>query len=171
MNAPPGIEDRHRTWVRLGWVLGVIVVALIGVTFYRTLPLLYPDVAERAPFDPLCNLRADPCIARFPSGGEVRFAIAPRDIPALRPLSLEVEILGLDAAGVEVDFAGADMNMGYNRVRLEAASPGRYRGEGILPICVRRRMTWEAKVMILTARGYLVAPFRFDTLRPSQPDS
>jgi pimeloyl-ACP methyl ester carboxylesterase len=171
MSAVPEIGSRRRVWVRLGWLLFAVVAASIGGLVYRTLPLLYPEVTERAVADPLCDLRAGPCTARFPSGGTVRFGIAPRDIPVLKPLGLEVEIEGLTPAGVEVDFAGADMNMGYNRVRLEAAGPGRYQGEGILPICVRHQMTWEAKVMIQTARGYLVAPFRFYSLRPSKPNS
>ncbi len=89
----------------------------------------------------------------------------------LRPLRIKV---GLDALPmpqrVELDFAGFDMDMGYNRVVLHAGSdPGgdtvSYSGSGMLPICVRDRMTWEARVLIYLPDGILAAPFRFETHR------
>jgi hypothetical protein len=156
-------------WTRLAWVGAALAIALVGLLVYRTLPLLYPAEAVRAPLDPLCDLRRGPCTARFPGGGMVRLGIVPRHIPVLEPLTLTVEVEGLEVSGVELDFAGTDMNMGYNRVRLAPSGPGRFLGEGMLPICVRSRMTWEAKVMLDTPRGLLVAPFRFDTVRRATP--
>jgi hypothetical protein len=64
---------------------------------------------------------------------------------------------------VQVDFVGVDMDMGYNRPSLTEAGPGIYRGEGMLPICVRDRMAWEARLLIGTPAGLLAAPFRFET--------
>ena len=153
------------------WLLGPIMAIALGVVVYDTLPLLYPKALMLAPMDPACDLRAGPCTARFASGGIVRFGIAPRDIPVLKPLRLEIELEDLEPKGVEVDFAGTDMNMGYNRVHLERVATDRYLGEGMLPVCVRNRMTWEAKVMVETSEGYLVAPFRFHTFRSPPPDS
>lgn len=170
MSTPAESTSRRRARVVLGWLLGALCASLVGVVVHRTLPLLYPEEAERALPAPFCDLRAGPCTARFASGGSVRFAISPRDIPALKPLRLDVEVEGLVPARVEVDFAGADMNMGFNRVSLGPRGTGRYQGVGILPICVRHRMTWVAKVLLQTERGYLVAPFRFDALRPSKAD-
>jgi hypothetical protein len=96
----------------------------------------------------------------------VEFGIEPGSIPVLEPLTLWVRAQGLDVRGVEVDFAGVDMNMGHNRPRLEAVGPGEFRGGGMLPVCVRARMTWEARVLLRTPRGIWAAPFRFDTVRP-----
>ena len=73
-----------RTW--LLWLLGPIMAIALGVVVYDTLPLLYPKALMLAPMDPACDLRAGPCTARFASGGIVRFGIAPRDIPVLKPL-------------------------------------------------------------------------------------
>jgi hypothetical protein len=36
----------------------------------------------------------------------------------------------------------------------------------MLPVCVRDRMTWEARVLLHYADGLRAAPFRFDSLRP-----
>jgi hypothetical protein len=102
-------------------------------------------------------------------------------------LELQVRIDALPAPRrVEVDFAGFDMDMGYNRVALRpVGSPidqeadqaadqiesqfgrqsGTYTGSGMLPICVRDRMTWEARVLIYLSDGILDAPFRFETKR------
>lgn len=151
---------------RVLWlVLGGLLAAIAGVAIYQVQPLLNPQPVLSAPLDPACDLRGGPCIARFPGGGELTFAILPSTIPVLTPLALRVAVQGLEARGVEVDFAGVDMNMGFNRVRLAAVGDGRYAGEGMLPTCVRDRMAWEAKVLVEGPRGLVAAPFRFETSR------
>lgn len=155
-----------RSITALLWALaGLLLVAVVAVALHKAWPLLNPTLAEVAPLDPSCDLRAGPCNARFAGGGVVRFAIEPQSIPVVTPLRLAVEATGLDVRAVEIDFAGVDMNMGYNRVALEPVAPGVYRGHGTLPICVRARMDWEARVLIHTGEGILAAPFRFTTVR------
>jgi hypothetical protein len=139
--------------------------AIAGVAVYKAQPLLNPKPVLAAPLDPDCDLRSGPCRARFPGGGALIFEILPRAIPVLAPLRLRVEAEGLEARAVEVDFAGVDMNMGFNRVHLAPLGDGRYEGEGMLPTCVRDRMDWEAKVLLQTPAGLLAAPFRFATTR------
>jgi hypothetical protein len=161
--ARPARRDRGTT---LLWVaLGLLFAALLALAVLKAWPLLYPEVAATAPLDPACDLRAGPCSARFPGGGAVRFAIEPRTLPPLEPLRIAADLEGIEARSVEVDFAGTDMNMGYNRVALKQTQAGRYEGQGILPVCVRSRMGWEAKVMLHTPGGILVAPFRFEAVR------
>ncbi len=171
----PGIEPvcdkaqpvRSYPGLKLLWViLGLLFAALASVAFYKAWPLLYPEVVATAPLDPACDLRAQPCAARFPGGREVRFGMEPRTLPPLSTLRIVADLNGIEARSVEVDFAGTDMNMGYNRIRLVETQPGRYEGQGMLPVCVHRRMGWEAKVMLHTSAGILVAPFRFETIKP-----
>lgn len=146
------------------WALPVLLgFALIAAALYKTWPILHPTTLVRAPLDPACDLRTGPCRAAFPQGGMVRLGIEPREIPVMRPLKLRVEVAGLEPDGVEVDFAGVDMNMGFNRVRLARTAPGRFEGEAMLPVCVRDRMDWEALVLLETVDGRLGAPFRFET--------
>jgi hypothetical protein len=86
-------------------------------------------------------------------------------IPPLKPLTLIVQTRDLAVNAVAIDFSGTDMDMGYNRSSLSPDGAGRFRGEGMLPVCVSPRMDWEAQVLLTTPNGLLAAPFRFDTQR------
>lgn len=151
--------------------LGLLVIAVLAMLIYQAWPMLYPVGVARAPLNSGCDLVSGPCSVNFDEGGQVTLSVEPRGIPLVKPLRLMVTVQGLEPDGVEVDFAGVDMNMGYNRVRLEPDGTGRYAGQGILPVCVRDRMAWEAKVLLGTRAGYLVAPFRFETFRLGRPGS
>lgn len=151
------------TWLWLAG--GGVFAAMAAGAFYVAWPLLNPAIVASAPLDPACELRQGPCTATLPNGGRVQFAIEPRTIPLLAPLTLTVRLERLRALGVEVDFAGVDMNMGYNRPGLTAAQDGAYSGQAVLPVCTRYRMDWEAKVLVRTTDGLMAAPFRFSTFK------
>lgn len=148
------------------WGLALtLLAAVLAVVAIRVYPLLHPQPLLLAPLSADCDLAAGPCVARFPGGATVALDVEPRGIPPLAPLSLTVEIQGIAPGTVQVDFTGVDMDMGYNRAALTAAGPGLYLGQGMLPICVRGRMAWEARVLVATPDGLLAAPFRFETVR------
>lgn len=152
------------------WLISLALLAIVaGVAIYTARPLLNPEPVLSAPLDPACDLRLGPCAASFPDGG-LSLEILPRSIPAMAPLTLRVQLMDLEPSSVEVDFAGVDMNMGFNRVHLEAAGEGGFVGQGMLPTCVRERMAWEAKVLVQTPAGLLAAPFRFETVRGPPPN-
>jgi hypothetical protein len=159
-----GASERRQTAILLGVAL-VLLVSIIAVAVSKGWPLLFPTVAAVAVPDPACDLHQGPCTARFRDGATVQLGIEPSPIPVVTPLNLQVQITGLEPGSVQIDFAGVDMNMGYNRVALRADGAGRYVGEGTLPVCVRERMDWEARVLLETADGLLAAPFRFPTSR------
>jgi hypothetical protein len=149
--------------------VALLAAAVIGVALHKAWPVLFPRIAERAPLNPACDLRQAACSVRFLDGGSVRLDIRPRGIPTVQPLAIAVQLAGLPTPErVELDFAGLDMDMGFNRVPLTpvADAPGRWSGTGMLPVCVRARMTWEARVLLHLPNGTLAAPFRFDTLQP-----
>lgn len=158
---------------RMLWLLvAVLFLAVSLVAWIRVRPLLHPKLVSVAPLNTACDLRAGPCAVTFPDGARVTLGISPRQIPAVKELGLLVRAEGIDADGAEVDFAGADMNMGFNRVPLEGLGPGEFTGTAMLPVCVRARMTWEAKVLLHTDAGLIAAPFRFDTYLPdTEPPS
>ena len=153
-----------RAWaLRLALLLlvaGAVALVVVGLG-----PLLHPEPIEVAAPDPDCELEAGPCTASFSGGGAASLSIGPAGIPVLTPLTLDVVVRDLEVSRVEVDFAGVDMSMGYNRPALAPAGPHRYVGEGMLPACVKDRMTWEARVLLHTPVGLLAAPFRFETRR------
>lgn len=148
------------------WYALLFVLALsLGVVYYYFKDYLEPKAAQTLNWDPGCDLHSGSCELKIPGGGSVRFEVTPKSIPLLEPLTLDVAVTGIDVDSVEVDFAGVSMNMGFNRTRLQAAEVGRYSGSIILPVCVRNRMDWEAKVMVETDAGIIAAPFRFETVK------
>lgn len=149
---------------KLGLIALVLAVALLGAVYYKFRDYFDVKAEMTLPLNPACDLRQAPCEMELPNGGRLTFGIEPKTIPLLQPLKLQVAIAGMETDLVEVDFAGIDMNMGYNRTALKGDA-GRYQGEATLPVCVRSRMGWEAKVLLHTDLGIVAAPFRFETFK------
>jgi hypothetical protein len=150
-------------------ILGLLLTAVCAVALYRAWPLLFPDIAVSIPADPACDLRSGPCSITVDGQTEVSLGIEPHEIPLLKPLQVHVEIHGVEAQQVDVDFSGVDMNMGFNRFKLAPEGEGVYTGTAILPVCVRDAMEWEAKVLIKTPRGLMAVAYRFITVRAGLP--
>lgn len=147
-------------------IMGAAALALlIGYAIHVAWPILFPPIAHSVPHDPGCDLRAGDCRLAFPGGEKVTFRILPRTLPLIEPVQVEVALEGLQAHRVMVDFVGIGMNMGYNRPELKAQGDNRFAAQARIPVCVRNRMDWEARVMVDTADGLWVAPFRFFTLK------
>jgi hypothetical protein len=152
------------------WLMaGLLFLVLVAVVIYKFQPLLHPELSAVAPLDPDCDLRAGPCIGKFPDGTEISFTIEPRTIPLVQKLKLKATVKGVSAQDAQVDFIGLNMEMGFNRSQLKAEGDGVFNGSGVLPVCVRTHMEWEARVMVWTDQGIIAAPFRFDTVRSGYP--
>ena len=150
---------------RLWTIAALLVFAIMMAVSYKLKDILEPRVSAAAALDESCDLRKGPCVSELPNGGKVSFSLSPNDIPILRPLKLQVTIEGVDVSSVEVDFVGLGMEMGYNRSALEDDGQNQFTGKAILPVCVRSKMDWEAKVLLKTDKGLLMAPFRFYTTK------
>jgi hypothetical protein len=116
--------------------------------------------------DPSCDLQRRDCQGVFSDGGRITLSIEPRPIQPLRSLRLRVTTEGVEPRAVAVNFSGVDMDMGYNRFSLIEQSPGDFQGSGMLALCIRERMAWEATVLAETVEGLVTASFRFDVSRP-----
>lgn len=147
-------------------IAGLLLVAISGLAVYKVHPLLFPEILITAALDPDCDLRAGPCTSRLPDGASVTLSIEPRSLPVIKPLAFQVAVTGVTAKAVEIDFSGVDMNMGFNRPALAPSGEGQFSGNGMLPVCVRDAMEWEAKVLIHTDAGLVAAPYRFITVKP-----
>jgi len=145
-------------------IAGVLVMAIAGAVSYKLKLSQSGQVIARAELDPGCDLHKNACKVTLPGGGQVTLSIEPRPIPVIEQLAIEVTTESIDARAITIDFSGVDMNMGINRFALKRKQPGSYMGGGILPVCVRSRMDWEAQVLVQTDEGVLVAPFRFETV-------
>ncbi len=158
-------DDRQGSWARLlPWVVLVLLVVALAIWAQRFLAdgagtgLTVVEVGE-------CDLSERACTVLLPSGGAARLDLAPRPVVLLEPLILELELSGRDPSWVDVDLAGVEMFMGFNRPRLERVSPGVYRGEVILPTCSSNRMTWAATVLPDGDRARAEVQFQFSTRR------
>ncbi|MBI2308144.1 MAG: hypothetical protein HYU78_12660 [Rhodocyclales bacterium] len=143
-------------------VLVLAALAALGIAGYRLAPLLTPKSDIALPLS-TCDLGKSPCAIALPGGGRVEVAIDPRPIPALKPLKLLAVASGGEVRKVEIDFAGVDMKMGFNRPRLEPMGDGRFTGQANLPVCLTGKMLWEATVIVETAGALVAAPFRFES--------
>lgn len=145
-------------------IVAILGIALIAVVGYKLSPLLLPKTDVSATVEPGCDLHRRACTARLPDGGRIELSITPRPIPMVEPLQVEVKTSGIEAARVEVDFAGVDMNMGYNRPELAPTGPGLFRNEAMLPVCVTGKMAWRATVLIEAGRNRIAAVFPFNSV-------
>jgi hypothetical protein len=146
----------------------LLALAILGVLGYKLAPLFNPKTDVALPLS-RCNLSQQTCAATLPDGGQLEFSIEPRPIPALKPLKLQVTLHGSEARKVEVDFAGTDMKMGYNRPALVSETPeivqnrlsARFVGQTVLPICISGTMDYDATLLLETGKEWVAVPFRF----------
>ena len=140
----------------------LLTLAVLGVVAYKLAPLLQPKTDIVLPLSS-CNLNQQACVATLPDGSQMEFSIEPRPIPALRPLQLQASFRGGAVRRVEVDLAGTDMKMGYNRPLLEAHGDdgSRFSGPASLPVCITGSMEWEATVLVDNGKALIAVPFRF----------
>lgn len=111
---------------------------------------LVQQVQVRGAVAPPCDLAAAPCAAEAgPLAVTLDLGRSLRQMQDL-PVAVEVRRGGapLDGAAVEVSFAMKDMTMGENRVALEPAGAGRYRGAAVLVRCASGRLDWVATVTV-----------------------
>lgn len=144
-------------------LIGLLLIALIGVVGYKLSPLLLPKSDVTVTPDAQCNLQQNPCAVGLPGGGELQLAFGTLPVPLVQAFPVSVRVQGEAAQQVEIDFSGVDMNMGFNRQRLAAQGEGMFAGEATLPVCVTGRMVWQATVLLERGRARIAVPFRFVT--------
>ena len=145
---PPSDQARQA----IGW----LAVPFLGYNFVVALGLthIYTTVPAWALLAGLLVLG----FATVGGGATSHVAILARslDIPA---------VAGIEPRSIEVDFAGTDMNMGYNRPQLQRGNNGQFTGQATLPVCITGRMAWQAVVVVTNSKAKVAAPFRFITTR------
>jgi len=152
-------KGEYWLWV----VVAILALALIVATGYRQwsgkqgLPVVYAEVTNN------CDLNLTACTATAENRGDVTLTITPRPIPLVKPIKIVVATTVADVKGVDVDFSGVDMDMGFNRFHLVANGNGEFVGDAMLPVCIRSRMTWEAKVTLQRGGETVVSSYQFDT--------
>lgn len=139
----------------------LLTLIALGAAGYVLAPLLTPRTDLTLPLS-TCDLGKTSCTIALPDGGRVEVAIAPHPIPSLKPLRLLAIVSDARVRKIEMDFAGVDMKMGFNRPQLEDLGEGRFSGQASLPVCITGKMPWEVTVLIESGRTVIAAPFRFE---------
>ena len=155
--------DRQK--VSLIVMTGFLVVPVIIFAFFIWNETSL-DAVETGEIDKTCDLHKTACAASFSNGGSLVFSITPRPLKPLSPLVLNVELSNLQAEQVKVDFQGIGIDMGFYRPELNRDSDKRFSGEASLSVCTLDKMLWQATVIIKSAEGTLIAPFRFEVSQP-----
>ena len=149
-------------------LIGVAAAALLGFLAYLLVlswPLLFPPPVFITAAAEGCDLHEGACTARFDDTRTIRIAIAPGTLQANRPLQIQVETNGFRVDQAAIEFSGVDMNMGLIRNDLSYSGEGSFRGTAILPVCIRKRMSWRAIVNAQGDDGVHRASFDFEVYR------
>jgi hypothetical protein len=161
---------------RTGWLFLAVVGFLAGCTpqSETPAPTVWPMLQD-------CELRESACTAHAPkkltlaqvpgqtpvTEQRVTLSLSPRPVQVARSLqaSARLEGFGEDAIeSVEIDVAGVNMYMGYNRVPLQHQSSGHYAGPLMLAFCTNDEMNWQVTVLITLKEGHPIqVPFQLTT--------
>lgn len=141
----------------------VLIVILISAAYYKTELGKNNNLILKMIPDKSCDLQKNACSLKMPNGGQVTLAIEPRPIPLVQKLNINVRTSAINAEKIAVKFNGTDMNMGPNNVTLSAQENDVFTGTGMLPVCIRNSMEWQAEVYVQTDDGIIIAPFIFQT--------
>jgi len=137
-------------------VPSVIIGVFLAILFAGTAP-----AGTRGVID--CDIQNGPCVKMTASGMQVEFDVAPRPVMAMRELAFYVTLRkqGKPVSGAHLilDLSMPDMFMGNNQPKLKEEQNGRYRGSGVIPLCVTGRKTWKA--FIAVAQGGRVEKVSF----------
>lgn len=148
------------------WTIVAILLLLVVVAAgYKFKSSMSPTITAVAKLDTSCDLHNGSCTSELPNTGKVTFSITPNNIPVLQPLELNIKIEGVEVSKAEVDFVGVNMDMGYNQSALEKIDATQFKGKAVIPVCVRSKMEWNARVLLHTKQGLIMAPFHFYTIK------
>jgi len=141
----------------------LLLVSLAGVAWYKNQQDIPLEITSQSEVDKTCNLNSQECSSAIENIGDITFSINPRPIPLVSNLDLTVRTDLKNIQQVKIDFKGIDMDMGPNLVTLKKNKNGDFFGIGMLPVCIRRSMNWQAFVYIKTNSGLYMAPYIFET--------
>lgn len=167
MSAPlPHSDDDTPRSPLLNLLIMVTLITVIVALWYLVDYYLRgstEDVTWYPPSMP-CDLHQGPCEASLGMRASMRLEID-GELRTLESLPIEVELNGVDAKAVTVEFIGRNMNMGINRFPLDAMDDGLFRGDGQIGVCTEEVMPWRAQVIIETPDGRKGSWFDFDVRR------
>lgn len=102
-----------------------------------------------------CDLHQQAC-RHQQDGQQVSLSLSPQPVPIARPINVQVELAGFeDVSKIELDIAGINMYMGYNRVNLSVDTADLYTGQTMLAFCTNEVMQWQVTVLVHQKDGQI----------------
>lgn len=120
---------------------------------------------QKWPVHATCDLDRSACSTSI-KDQTITLDIQPKPIRVARMLNVRVKLTGIQAEKVELDIAGQNMYMGYNRVTLTPVTgqPHLYEGQSMLAFCTNDKMDWHLSVLVTQKNHTLIqAPFALTT--------
>lgn len=115
--------------------------------------------------DPNCDLHKGLC--KLQKGKQsVTLDISPNNpIPVAHLLDATVKLTGFHPQNVQIDIAGINMYMGYNRTTLVPldSQSNTYHNKIMLAFCTSEKMDWEISVLITQDNKITKVPFLLST--------
>lgn len=117
----------------LNWLIVVTLVTVVVAAWYLVDYYMRGSSEHMTWYPPKtpCNLHQGACRAALGLHAEMTFRID-ETIGISSPVPMTVELEGVEASAVTVEFVGRDMAVGVHRVELEEHGDGVFRGEGRL---------------------------------------
>jgi hypothetical protein len=116
------------------------------------------DNSAQGPSWPLltdCDLHQQACHQQQ-DGQYVSLSLNPQPVPIARPINVQVELAGFEnVSKIELDIAGINMYMGYNRVNLNSDKADFYTGQTMLAFCTNEVMQWQVTVLVHQQDGQI----------------
>ena len=146
------------------WLLVVVAGGFLLVGYLaQRLDWLEP-ASQAVVVESSCDLRQQACDLDL-HGQHLQFIVEPRNFQALTPLTLTLHAPSPSVTAASVEFEGLNMDMGYNRVLLQAGADGHFNATAMLPACTLERMQWLIHLRVDNGREITDYRFRIDTWR------
>ncbi|QBZ83962.1 hypothetical protein GHNINEIG_02031 [Hydrogenovibrio crunogenus] len=157
-----GLTYLHKTYslVAVGCVFVVLILGGCNSDFLPSNKQI-----SQWPVNTSCKLDASACSTSV-KNQSITLDIQPKPIRVARMLNVRVKLTGIEAEKVELDIAGQNMYMGYNRVTLTPVKgyPHLYEGQSMLAFCTNDKMDWHLSVLVTQKNQPLIqAPFALTT--------
>ncbi|GAB4543505.1 MAG: hypothetical protein Fur0020_13010 [Thermodesulfovibrionia bacterium] len=95
-----------------------------------------------------CDINSGPC-KKGTDKGIVIFDVSPKPVKAMNELEFIVHLDGFhnyDYDLLKISLSMPGMYMGKNEVILKRLEKGRYKGKGVIPMCVTGKTLWKATI-------------------------
>lgn len=157
-----GLTYLHKTSLFVAASL-IFVVLILGGCNSDFLPS--DNEIKQWPVHTTCELDSSACTTSV-ENQSITLDIQPKPIRVARMLNVRVKLTGIQAEKVELDIAGQNMYMGYNRVTLTPVKGQShlYEGQSMLAFCTNDKMDWHLSVLVTQKDQPLIqAPFALTT--------